>query len=66
MGKATIATNTEKALAFLVESGALYLCIWVHIVSSLISTGSAHISATYYLLMLVGRIHHCDFDGLEG
>lgn len=28
--KSTSTSNTEKSLAFLVESGALYLCIWVH------------------------------------
>jgi hypothetical protein len=28
--KGTFKSNTEKTLAFLVESGALYLCIWVH------------------------------------
>jgi len=28
--KETFRSNAEKTLAFLVESGALYLCIWVH------------------------------------
>jgi len=27
--KETFRTNTEKTLAFLVESGALYLCLWI-------------------------------------
>ncbi|KAI0264656.1 hypothetical protein BC834DRAFT_1042207 [Gloeopeniophorella convolvens] len=29
MGKSTPRTRAEKALAFLIESGAIYLCIWV-------------------------------------
>ncbi|KAI0269735.1 hypothetical protein BC834DRAFT_967482 [Gloeopeniophorella convolvens] len=29
MGKSTPKTRAEKALAFLIESGVIYLCIWV-------------------------------------
>jgi len=35
--KSTITSNAEKSLAFLVESGALYLCIWIAYVSSSMS-----------------------------
>jgi len=37
--KGTFRSNTEKTLAFLVESGALYLCIWIVYLSTSVVEG---------------------------
>ncbi|KAH9969517.1 hypothetical protein BC827DRAFT_1372328 [Russula dissimulans] len=38
--KGTFKSNTEKTLAFLVESGALYLCIWIAYLSTSVVTAT--------------------------
>ena len=57
--KATIATNTKKALAFLVKSRALYLCIWV----DLIYLPSTVLHKWTHPHLLVDCVYHCNFDG---
>ncbi|KAI0269772.1 hypothetical protein BC834DRAFT_967514 [Gloeopeniophorella convolvens] len=55
MGKSTPRTRAEKALAFLVESGVIYLCIWVtYIVISLTSKGGLLISDGAVIVQVIG------------
>jgi len=54
MGKATIATNTEKALAFLVESGALYLCIWAAYITATLTGLKGRLLFNTTIVQLVG------------
>ncbi|KAI0269770.1 hypothetical protein BC834DRAFT_569945 [Gloeopeniophorella convolvens] len=54
MGKSTPRTRAEKALAFLIESGVIYLCIWVvYIVVSLASPGGEFVLSPF-ITQIVG------------
>ncbi|KAI0269767.1 hypothetical protein BC834DRAFT_569982 [Gloeopeniophorella convolvens] len=54
MGKSTPRTRAEKALAFLIESGVIYLCIWVVYIVVSLASPDGQLVFSPFMIQIVG------------